>query len=55
MARALSTCPEICERLFDAYEKGTLDAVGARVKDFHFGKLLPKGDPFCEVILELED
>lgn len=55
MARSLSACPEVCERLFDAYEKGTLDAVGARVKDFHFGKLIPKGDPYCEVILELED
>lgn len=47
--------PEICTRLFDAVERGTFDAIGAKVKDFHFGKLLPKGDPYCEVILELKD
>ncbi len=48
-------CPEVCTRLFDAVERGTLDAIGVRVKDFRFEKLIPKGDPYCEVVLELED
>ena len=55
LAAGASLCPEICTRLFDAVGRGTLDALGARVKDFHFEKLLPKGDPYCEVVLELEE
>ncbi len=54
-AAAVSACPDICERLFAAIEHGTFDAIGVRVKDFRFGKLIPKGDPYCEVILELAD
>lgn len=54
-AGVAALCPEVCTRLFDAVERGTMDAIGARVKDFHFAKLLPKGDPYCEVVLELED
>ena len=50
----VAVCPEVCTRLFDAIERGTFEAIGARVKDFHFGKMLPKGAPYCEVILELE-
>ena len=55
LATAATACPEICERMFDAVERGTFDALGVRVKDFHFEKLIPRGDPYCEVVLELED
>ena len=55
LSPTLALCPDICTRLFDALERGTFDAIGVRVKDFHFEKLLPKGDPYCEVVLELED
>jgi len=51
----LALCPEICTRLFSAVEKGTFDAIGAKVKDFHIAKLIPKGDPYCEAVIELED
>ncbi len=47
-------CPEICTRIGVSTEKGTLDALGVKGK-FSFGKMVPKGDPYCEVILELED
>ena len=55
LAAAARACPEICERLFEAVERGTFDALGVKVKDFRFAKLIPKGDPYCEVVLELED
>ncbi len=48
-------CPEICTRLFAAVERGTFDAIGAKVKDFQIRKLMPKGDPYCEALIELED
>jgi hypothetical protein len=51
----LSLCPEICTRLFSAVERGTFDAIGAKVKDFRIAKLIPKGDPYCEAVIELED
>jgi len=46
---------EIAERLIGPYERGTFNAIRAKVKDLHFEKLLPKGDPYCEVVVELED
>ena len=52
---AATVCPEITERLIGLYERGTFDAIGVKVKDFRFDKLLPKGDPYCEVVVELED
>jgi len=51
----LALCPEICTRLFSAVERGTFDAIGAKVKDFRIAKLIPKGDPYCEAVIELED
>lgn len=50
----LALCPDICTRLFSAVERGTFDAIGAKVKDFHIAKLIPKGDPYCEAVIELE-
>jgi predicted ArsR family transcriptional regulator len=54
LAAVAGTCPEMCTRMFAAIEHGTFDAIGVKVKDFHFGKMMPKGDSYCEVILELE-
>ncbi len=51
---ALTACPEICSRLFASMEKGSFDAMGAKVKNFGLTKHIPKGDPYCEVVIELE-
>ena len=56
LAAAVTGCPEVCERLlFEAVERGSLDALGVRVKKLYMPKMLPKGDPYCELVLELED
>jgi len=52
---AAALCPELCTRLFAAVERGTFDAIGAKVKYFQVKKLMPKGDPYCEAVIELED
>jgi predicted hydrocarbon binding protein len=49
-----AVCPEICTRLFDSVEKGTFDAIGVKGK-LSYPKLMGKGDPYCEVVLELEE
>ena len=54
LATGAEVCPEMCTRIAAAVERGTLDALGARAT-VSFAKLLPKGDPYCEVVLELED
>jgi len=54
LAQAAAICPEICTRLFAAVERGTFDAIGAKVKDFQIKILMPKGDPYCEGMIELE-
>lgn len=51
---AAAVCPEICTRLFAALERGTFDAIGAKVKKFKLTKIMPKGDPYCEAVIELE-
>jgi len=55
LGETAALCPEICTRLFAAVERGTFDAIGAKVKHFHVTKLIPKGDPYCEAVIELED
>lgn len=54
MAEGAALCPEMCTRVAAAVEQGTLDALGVKGK-IYFPKLLPKGDPYCEVVIELED
>ncbi len=49
-----AVCPEICTRLFDSVEQGTLDAIGVKGR-LSYPKLMSKGDPYCEVVLELEE
>jgi predicted ArsR family transcriptional regulator len=52
---ALALCPDFCTRLISEVERGTFDVIGAKVKDFNITKLISKGDPYCEAIIELED
>jgi predicted ArsR family transcriptional regulator len=54
MAGGAMLCPEMCSRMFVAVERGTLDGLGVKAK-FDIPRLMPKGEPFCEVVLELED
>ena len=54
MAAGAMLCPEMCTHIAGATEKGTLDAIGVKGK-FSLSKLIPRGDPYCEVVLELED
>ena len=54
-AKPYEQCPEICSVLLEAMEEGTFDALGARVKKPLITKVLPAGDPYCEVIVELEE
>lgn len=54
MAEGAALCPEMCTRVAAAVEQGTLDGLGVKGR-FFFTKLLPKGDPYCEVVIELED
>jgi len=54
LAAGASLCPEMCTRIAAAVEKGTLDALGVKGK-LSFPMLIPKGDPYCEIVVELED
>jgi predicted ArsR family transcriptional regulator len=54
-AEVAAVCPDICTRLFAVLERGTFDAIGAKVKDFKLTKIMPKGDPYCEAVIELEE
>ncbi len=54
LAVGAAVCPELCTRIAAAVERGTLDGLGVK-GTFSFGKLIPKGDEYCEVILELDD
>ncbi|NQT71638.1 MAG: hypothetical protein HQ553_02565 [Chloroflexi bacterium] len=53
MATAATLCPEICTRVAASVERGTFDGLGVK-GEFSFTKLIPKGDPYCEVVIELE-
>lgn len=54
LSTAATLCPEICTRVAAAVERGTFDSLGVK-GTFSFAKLIPKGDPYCEVVIELED
>jgi predicted ArsR family transcriptional regulator len=54
-AKAYEKCPEICTVLLEAMEQGTMDALGVKVKTPIITKVLPVGDPYCEVVVELLD
>ena len=54
LVRPAKKCPQVY-RLFEAMERGTLDALGVKCKKPVLTKLMPLGDPYCEVTVELED
>ncbi len=54
-AGILCEIPEFCSKLAYQMELGTFENIGVRLKKLDFPKLLTKGDPYCEVVLELED
>jgi len=48
--------PKVCGVLLEALEQGTFDAMGVKLKGpAVLTKTMPAGDPYCEVVLELED
>lgn len=48
--------PKVCSVLLEAMEQGTFDALGVALKNpIILTKLIPEGDPYCEVTLELAD
>lgn len=48
--------PKICSVLLEALEQGTFDAMGVKLKGPKvLTKIMPAGDPYCQVTLELED
>jgi predicted ArsR family transcriptional regulator len=48
--------PKVCSVLLEAMEQGTFDALGITLKNpIVLTKLIPDGDPYCEVTLELAD
>jgi hypothetical protein len=56
LASAVAECPKVCDKLlFEAVERGNCDALGVRVKSLYMPKMIPKGDAYCEIVLELED
>jgi predicted ArsR family transcriptional regulator len=48
--------PRVCSILLEAMEQGTFDALGVQLKGPKvLTKIMPEGDPYCEVTLELPD
>jgi predicted ArsR family transcriptional regulator len=46
--------PKICSVLLEALEQGTFDAIGVKLKGpAVLTKVMPAGDPYCQVTLEL--
>ena len=54
LADAGTICPQICTRVAAAVERGTFDGLGIK-GEISFPKLIPKGDPYCEIAIELQD
>jgi len=56
LARPCMKSPKICSILLEAMEQGTFDALGVKLKNSAvLTKIIPAGDPYCEVTLELAD
>jgi len=56
LAQPCIKSPEICSILLEAMEQGTFDALGVKLKNpVVLTKIIPAGDPYCEVTLELAD
>jgi len=54
LSTAASMCPEFCTRIAAAVERGTFDGLGIK-GNITFPKLIPKGDPYCEIVIELDE
>lgn len=54
-AKPYGKCPQICTVLLEAMEEGTFDALGVRLKKPIVTKAMTLGEPYCEVVIELED
>ena len=49
-------CSKVCSVLLEAMEQGTMDSLGIKLKNpILLTKTLPAGDPYCEVVIELEN
>jgi predicted ArsR family transcriptional regulator len=56
LAQPCIKSPEICSILLEAMEQGTFDALGVKLMNpVVLTKIIPAGDPYCEVTLELAD
>jgi len=56
LAKPCEKSPKVCSVLLEAMERGTFDALGIKLKGKTvLTKIIPAGDPFCEVTLELAD
>ena len=56
LAEPCKKSPKVCSVLLEAMEQGTFDALGVSLENpIILTKLLPHGDPYCEVTLELAD
>lgn len=55
LARPCEKCPQVCSILLEALEQGTFDALGVKLKRPILTKIIPLGDPYCEVVIEIED
>ena len=54
-AESCEKCPQICTVTLEAMEQGTFDALGVKMKKSIVTKAMSAGDPYCEVVIELED
>jgi hypothetical protein len=53
LAAGGTLCPDMCTRIAGAVERGTMDALGVK-GTLSFPKMMPKGDPYCDIALEVE-
>jgi len=56
MAEPIKKCPKVCSILLEAMERGTFDGLGVKLKNpVSLTKIIPEGDAYCEVLVELPD
>jgi predicted ArsR family transcriptional regulator len=56
MAEPIKKSPKVCSVLMEAMERGTFDGLGVKLKNpVILTKIIPNGDAYCEVKVELAD
>jgi predicted ArsR family transcriptional regulator len=56
LASPCQKSPRVCSILLEAMEQGTFDALGVKRKNrVILTKIIPQGDPYCEVKIELAE